>query len=99
MKYKALTDCHIFGAFRKAGEVFEGPELTGYDKETAPHLVSLNAPPEHEAPPAQEPAGDYAAYTVAQIKAVLAAKGLTPPANASKAVLVGMLQPQTFDNL
>lgn len=42
MKYKAKADCFIFGAYRPAGSVFTGPELKGYDLETATHLEALD---------------------------------------------------------
>ena len=45
MRYKALTDCHIFGEYRPAGSEFEGPPLEGYDLKTASHLEVLGETP------------------------------------------------------
>lgn len=41
-KYRALSDCVFDGDYYAQGAIFEGRELTGYDKETATHLEFLD---------------------------------------------------------
>ena len=44
-KYQATADCFFDGQYYSAGSVFEGRELKGYDKETAPYLEVLEDGP------------------------------------------------------
>ena len=37
-KYQATADCVFDGLFHAAGDIFEGRDLEGYDKQTAPYL-------------------------------------------------------------
>ncbi len=44
-KYRATADCFFDGQYYPAGAIFEGRELTGYDKETATYLEILEDTP------------------------------------------------------
>ncbi len=94
MRYKATVDCHIFGAFRAAGAEFDGPELTGYDKETAGHLLVLDGMP---SPPAQPI--DLLKLNVAQLMTLAADNGVKIPPGTTKAQIVELLSAAASEDL
>lgn len=82
-RYRALTDCVIFGAYRTAGSEFEGPVLEGYDKETATHLEVLDE---------DSPSVDLSKMKVDELMELAKAKGLEIPKGTPKAQLVEWLK-------
>lgn len=82
-RYRATVDCVIFGAYRPAGSEFEGPELEGYDKETAAHLEFLDE---------DAPSVDLSKMKVDELMELAKAKGIEIPKGTPKAQLVEWLK-------
>ena len=88
-KYQATADCFFDGQFYPQGAIFEGRKLEGYDLETATYLEFLDEPEAQTA--------DLSKLKKDELLALAQVRGVTIPADATKADIVDLLN--TADEL